>query len=1071
MNIKKINEDPTIADKIVFDILTPDADGCFLSDPYKIQTITIYFAERDFNNKNFNEYTKKTNNAATLEQYEIAKKDACISPTEENLLKVSKLSEELLASSTNETFYYKQARAVATFGNEDTPVWISTEPDESILIHVTEDEDENTIYGHFQLEWIPKGVREGDYFICWTWYPLLAGNALIFHEHFTLHGNTQVTTSLPTHATVPEKYETLLERYLPEQFKNKISDTDLSPEVLSELNKSFAKTFTFIEDLGNQVVDLIDSNSTHDNFLTPLGNLFNLKLKSSDATLWRRQIKRAVPLFKKKGTINGLQESFAQAGMKFLGLTRLWQVISPYTWQELINITENNQTEFVLSKSMILPVDVDNFELYYREAESDDWVELTSDYVDFYESSGFVIMSWIGDQLSVDPITLSIDDSIRIVYQINEIPGLTEQDIETYIRTLPLADQRDERDQDYPIKNWNVRLIEEDDILFDVIIANRHPYFDPVIFGKIRTEFPYSENIYNMEEYNGSTRDSMLPCDIDKNFIDSCQFCQSSKFTIDIEIEDLSNDRILEAQEIIEESVPFDAQIHTLNINGAVNEFVNSPEEEIEMLVSVQGEEYTISGNAQMIFNRAMKDGKTTNAITRDILADANIMISGASGTAYNTALTVFSPDVKFSNLPIDESNNIIEILSPHDNAGEYSVLNAYRNTVEIQGVSETPDIVTTDSFTFNLSNILYEASATQIIQDDYFNLSDEELNFSNLGVKSDFSVDHAPDYSGGPWKIQIGSDIFTIKNVLPDDSLILNDPTEILPKTNTSSINYTLLDDNDNVVQISTTGYLSVERRGRVNLTIDLSGDSIDNIRNISKIGNYLLYDGNQYKIIGFVDDEDYQLYITGYTDGGVSGQSTKIYRRLVDSQIGYLNYKGLKLNTLVDQESALEILNGENPPLSEDDILENNSFKENFLVKIGTDYYLITNIDGTEITLNGLPQDWKTLLSGGTSITYDIYKFDKLGATIFERDYPPMSGHSFEPSGDDIPNIEEFLDRRGNEVVDIVSETAVSMMALLLNNNNNDDNGITELVSQNETISLKIEWKNGDEADVNIE
>jgi len=179
---------------------------------------------------------------------------------------------------------------------------------------------------------------------------------------------------------------------------------------------------------------------------------------------------------------------------------------------------------------MILPVDLDNFELFHRGSTDSTYTQLTSDYVSFDNSNGETTMTWIGDQLSFNPITLQAGDTVRVLYEIVDVPDATEQSIEDYIRTLPLLDLRDERDQTFPKKNWNIRLIEEDDTMFDVVIEQRHPFHDPIIFGKVRTEFPYSENIYNMDEYNGSRRNSTNPCDIDSNFIDPCRYCQSSNF-------------------------------------------------------------------------------------------------------------------------------------------------------------------------------------------------------------------------------------------------------------------------------------------------------------------------------------------------------------------------------------------------------------------------------------------------------------------------------------------------------------------------------------------------------------
>ena len=71
----------------------------------------------------------------------------------------------------------------------------------------------------------------------------------------------------------------------------------------------------------NQIIDLFDANVVNEKLLPFLSNLFSLKLKSNDPYLWRRQIKRAMPIFKKKGTISGLIESLDQSGIKFINYT------------------------------------------------------------------------------------------------------------------------------------------------------------------------------------------------------------------------------------------------------------------------------------------------------------------------------------------------------------------------------------------------------------------------------------------------------------------------------------------------------------------------------------------------------------------------------------------------------------------------------------------------------------------------------------------------------------------------------------------------------------------------------
>ncbi|GAI50423.1 unnamed protein product, partial [marine sediment metagenome] len=222
--------------------------------------------------------------------------------------------------------------------------------------------------------WVPEFAREGDYVLCWLWTPLIAGDRLKNSLNFHLDADTSATTTLPDHRTDPEKYPTLLERYLPEYLKLQLGDGDLTPTVVETMNQAIADGFVVLEDMANSSVDLLDANAIHERLLLYLSNLFNLKLRSNDVTLWRRQTKRAIPLFKKKGTLSGLSEALEQAGISFKGLTQYWQVVSPYTWQEAFTVT-NDQTEFELAKS---PSNTTDFELYLRPSGSDSYTTLTT---------------------------------------------------------------------------------------------------------------------------------------------------------------------------------------------------------------------------------------------------------------------------------------------------------------------------------------------------------------------------------------------------------------------------------------------------------------------------------------------------------------------------------------------------------------------------------------------------------------------------------------------------------------------------------------------------------------------
>jgi hypothetical protein len=415
-----------------------------------------------------------------------------------------------------------------------------------------------------------------------------------------------------------------------------------------------------------------------------------------------------------------------------------------------------------------------------------------------------------------------------------------------------------------------------------------------------------------------------------------------------------------------------------------------------------------------------------------------------------------------------DSSLTYLEILSPHAHAGSYTVQNPTKNHLEVNGVTEP---ITQSSFTFRLSNEAVKKTSTDITQDDLFVFSDESLSYSNYNVKSQWDVDNDSEYSGGAWKVSIStySDVYDILEVLPNGSLVLNDPSATLPTVATNGIIYNLLNDSSETITSSTSGSLIVNRRGRVDLGTagsmlirGSSTTSLDDVRNVLEIGYFMLYSGTQYFVSGFATGETKQFYIDGYSGGTVSGVSVTVYQRIASNEYGVLHLKGLELTTLVDHETGLGILNGANAPADENDILEDDLFKENFLVLINSEYFAISEIDGTTITLSGPQNDWNTT---GTAVTYDILKYSKLTGTtvnpptgyrydpvadIPEREYPPVPGYAF-----------EFLDRRGNEVIEINTENAMPMMAMsaLLNAGRNDD--IMETVGQEEKITFSVEWK----------
>jgi len=671
MAVKTINQNPKITDTIILEIETPDAYGCYQENPYKVDNVIIYYVERNFLGENYGEYTEEVTPYSLLEKLEKAKKDVCDDPSPNNIEKLEKIEGEVYSSSQRNTFYYKDRHIVKKIGNESFPAWLSTDIANASLKLIEYDKNNNEQFGRFEYEWDGAGtIREGDYFVCWTYTPLPAGEKLSAHKHFFIEGDGLAVSSLPVHVTADKKYETLLERYLPEIYKYRLSDNDVTPETLFRFNNSVAKGFTFLEDMANQIIDLFDANALHESMLNYLSNMFSLKLRSDDPTLWRRQIKEAVPLFKQKGTLKGLKSAFSQSGMTLNSLTQYWQIHSPYTFEESFTVVDS--PSFILKKDTVLLPTNDNFVLSLKRQGELDYTEVSLDNVSFTDNDdGSMSINWIGDTLSTNGLTLYQNDKIKIKYQYKEITSNYEQSLEDYIQTLSLLDLRNENDQEYPLKNWNIRLIDEKDPLFDILVPIKHPFVDPLIFGYTRTEFAYSENIYNADEYNGSIRPSYDVCSIDKDFIDPCGSCISSTYTVDVDVQELSNDRMLECQDILREYMPFHAQIYSFVFSGEVNDFIQSPVEFVEILITIDYSQFVLSGNSNVIFNRNLPITLSNYVVTRDSLTEEMTVLSGKLGNAYNDEIIFISPDQSIKDLGVNLEGHILEVLAPSVNSGE----------------------------------------------------------------------------------------------------------------------------------------------------------------------------------------------------------------------------------------------------------------------------------------------------------------------------------------------------------------------------------------------------------------
>lgn len=1027
--MKKVNEFPRVTDEIEFEILCPDSDGCFVANPYKVDSLKIYYVERDFHAQNFGVYDRVAHNDKLLSKVKSTKALACAYPTDDNITAANLAQAELEESSIRSTFYYSDAIVVFSLGEPLNPVWLSSDTSSALIEHVEYDEHGNPQFGVYKYVWRPDGqVRPGDYFACWTWSPHPAGDSLSQNICFSLLGDPRIFAAIPSHITPKDKYGTLLNRYTPEMYFDSLSDDDITSDMVNKLNQAIGDGFTMIDDQVNQLIDLLDSNVLQESMLVYLANMFNLRLKSDDPTLWRRQIKEAVPLFKQKGTLRGLAAAFAQAGMKLNKFTQLWQVTSPYTYEESFLVQDDGEHTFQLSH-VALHVDLQNFGLWVRKHGDSVYEPQPASAValELADCGLYSEMIWSGEELSRG-------DIIRVRYSYNEIPDGTAQGIEEYIQQLSLADRRDEVDISCPKKNWNVRLIEEDDPLFSTIVSVRHPFADDVVFGRVRTEFPYSENIYNMEEYNGSTRDSTDPCYIDCGFVDACGACVSSKFNIDIAVEELGDIRVAEIRDILRENVPLHAVPHNITFQGEVTEFVPSPIEDIKCYITQRYNDFCVSGSANTLFSRITlnEDGCTYNlAVSKDDLSSESVVYTG-SGTAFNDRIVFLSHNVKLDTAQVIPNSHVLHVLPPSPNSGAYTIGNATGNFATL--TSSLAEPVNPSLFTFNLTNVNYKTSIASISQDDLTIFRDDEHDILSAGLQTSWPSANIPGYPTNSWSVELFGATYQIQDALPDGGIVLQGTPSL-----GGNLPYRLLDDNGEEVLASSSGQVQVIRRGLVTL----AGLGVPASRHV-RSGDFLYYNGIEYNVIG-ASDVNETLHISGYNLGSAGNVYVECRRRLMQSETGAFDYHGMKLVTQVDHEVELGILNGSNPPYSDPNMVtDDNRFKENYLVKIGNDYFRIEDIDGMVITLGGPRRDWGTQAAGGSNVGYSIIHLQKQGVSVGL-------------------NVFNKIDRSGKEpiraeVYDDVSET-VTLIALQADENT----GIEEHVHQTESISFKIEYRDG--------
>jgi hypothetical protein len=1031
--VKNYFENTNVNNIIQFTFLTPLADGTFNFDPYKVDTIKIYFVERNLNAVKNQSTIVQEYDLNLQRRYAEAFQKWSETQNEQDYIDAQNLKYQLDASIVSNQIYYSETDVVFKAGSDSDPIWSRYGDNTNSIINKVTDPVGIIKNGIFRFLWSPDGsVREGEFYLCYTWTPEFGSDTLSDYIHFYVGSDVKNEVTNPSNLVPANKYEQLLDVYTPEMYKLNYAKEDISVETIDNLNKSIAQGFTVLENLALQMEFLMDANVVQEPLLVYLANLFGINLRTNDPTLWRRQIKTAIPKFKRKGTLGALQHALSEANIRLLKFDQLWLTGSDFVFTESLQYTGLNS--FELTRVSLSVVDA-YFSLEYR-TRYDDYSVAPLTNIKITTSNGVSTMVWVGPPLNNG-------DHIKITYQIKPFENQNQIDIHDYILTLPLADSRNDKYFDYPKKDWNTRLISELDPMFSIIVSTKNPFYNDVKFGKIRTIFPYSENVYNMDEYNGSLRDSTNPCDIDKDFLEPCRSTISPYFDLDVEIDNLSTFRITECINIINEYIPFHATLNNLNFQGTFHDFVLPPEENIKMLLTYRGSEFVIAGMAQVLFNRSMFQGTGINEVLRDALATQTTLETGST-RFFNQYINLFCSDINFERVGITKtaSNSLLEILSPNIYAGEYTVTNANKNYIEI--VETLPELINDSPFGFRISNITISDTSFVITKSNMYKIFDSAIDFSEYDIKSLWDV--ANGYASNCWKIKLVSTDATYNILSFVNNIFTLEDDGTLSDVAATGVEFELLNASDEGVVTSTNGNYTVELMAKVTPSVGLG---IVNISDFVSASTYFYKDSDstQYEFYSLDSTDPASFFISGWNSG--SGTfSGKILQRVVDNAIGSLSYYGMK----VYKPGSWP--NFDNPDTT---LIDTQNFKENYILVVNDiPYYFIDyTVDSDNcLRIGGDFNNWGTTNTAGTLENYTLLQFDKSSAAFFGYDLYDIS-------------------RNGQEVINYMVETgsgsfALNLASMSANNNlpiqqQGQDPGISEKVMQSDSITFFIERKDG--------
>lgn len=443
-------KNPTTADKILFELETLNENG-MLEGPISVDRVVIYYIEVKIGG-NHQSLKQKHYSNELKEQLQKLQKEAAVDPSDDKIARLRFFKNQMENSACTTALNFHEAVPVMIMNGNNL---------------------KTSEIGKFSFEWSEEGLRDGEYILYWEWTNqsrIKASNYRVFHIKAS---NQDEIIGEKLKYTPTNKYRMLLDLYTPSTYKYKLHPDDETPEIINKLHECAADGFTLLEDLVNQLGDMLDANLAHESILPLLANFFNLKLRTNNTKLWRQQIKNAVPLLKSKGTLDGLTKALAESGIKLVKLTKLWQVVSKYSWTDTFTIKQDITSAFgeniikvsigsIIGNLSYKPLNK-NLEIHLKTDK--DYIKLPIESIDVINPLDVTdkhLVIWQGVNLQT-PIDLFVGDVLTIKYLVQPIPKEKET-IEKYIESLPVDDF-----------NRNVHLIEEDDPLFDIIVENRHP--------------------------------------------------------------------------------------------------------------------------------------------------------------------------------------------------------------------------------------------------------------------------------------------------------------------------------------------------------------------------------------------------------------------------------------------------------------------------------------------------------------------------------------------------------------------------------------------------------------------